>query len=91
VPAALANGRLLASSAGRWDGQVVARTSMHDLLFTLPGEEYPFENQVRVSWSEGVFDFSLFTEIGLANAHRAGELDAPHVLDAFLDMLVSYS
>jgi len=52
VPAAMAGGRLLAGAENRWERRVVARTSMHDLLFTLPGEPYPFAHEVRVFWDE---------------------------------------
>ena len=48
VPAAQAAGRLLASARAHWEGRVVPRTSMHDLLFTVPGYPYPFEDRPGV-------------------------------------------
>lgn len=53
VPVALSNAAVLAQARGRWQHMVVARTSMHDLLFTLPGEDYPFRSSVRVRWTSG--------------------------------------
>ena len=53
VPAALANATTLLAARQRWQHHVVARTSMHDLLFTLPGDDYPFSASVRVSWEAG--------------------------------------
>ena len=35
------------------------RTSMRDLLFANVGDAYPWAVSVRVSWSDGVFEFSL--------------------------------
>ncbi|VXB43963.1 conserved hypothetical protein [Aeromicrobium sp. 9AM] len=48
VPAALSNATTLVTAQRRWRNHVVARTSMHDLLFTRPDEEYPFTASVRV-------------------------------------------
>jgi hypothetical protein len=53
VPAALANATTLLAAMSRWGQHLVARTSMHDLLFTLPGDDYPFSSQVRVKWATG--------------------------------------
>ncbi len=53
VPVAVSNAAVLAQARGRWQHMVVARTSMHDLLFTLPGEDYPFRSSVRVRWTSG--------------------------------------
>jgi hypothetical protein len=55
LPAAAMAG-LLQQAKGRWDGKVTARTSVFDLLFTLPGDAYPFETTVRVSHAAGVED-----------------------------------
>lgn len=48
VPAALANATTLVIARARWESHLVCRTSMHDLLFTRPGDEFPFEASVRV-------------------------------------------
>lgn len=62
---------------------------MHDLLFTLPGDQFPFHEAVRVSWREGVFEFSLLVERGkLLTADRCFEPTADQVLEAFLMQLV---
>lgn len=88
VPAALANGRLLAAMPAGWHGRVVARTSMHDLLFTRPADRYPFPSAVRVSWSDDVYSFSLTNEVGVVAADKSHEPNAPSVLAAFLCQLV---
>ena len=87
VPAALVNSELLESARARWDGVVVARTSMHDLLFTLPGDPYPFEGNVRVSWLDGTFEFRLFRNGLIITADRCSELNSSLVLDSFLAQL----
>src|ERR1700674_3300350 len=87
VAAALVNADLLESARARWDGVVVARTSMHDLLFTLPGDPYPFDGAVRVSWLDGTFEFRL-TRKGLEiAADRCREPNSRLVLDSFLTQL----
>lgn len=48
VPAALSNATTLVALRPRWGQHVQCRTSMHDLLFTLPGANYPFDQSVRV-------------------------------------------
>ena len=89
VPAAAASARLLSAARPRWGGIVVARTSMVDLLFTRPGDEYPFEITVRVSWDDGIFEFRLHDRAGyrLVSADRCQAPNAPAVLDAFLFQL----
>jgi hypothetical protein len=63
---------------------------MHDVLFTRPGDEYPFDQSVRVSWSDGVYEFLLLVEgsrlVAAGDKCLAGP--APDVLDAFLVQLV---
>jgi hypothetical protein len=87
VPAALVNAGLLESVRERWDGVVVARTSMHDLLFTLPGDPYPFAGAVRVSWLDGTFEFRLIRNSLLVTADRCREPNAGLLLDSFLAQL----
>ncbi len=53
VPAAQANAITLAQARARWQHAVIARTSMHDLWFTLPGDDYPFASSVRVQTADG--------------------------------------
>lgn len=48
VPAALSNATTLTGARGRWGQHVHCRTSMHDLLFTVPGAEFPFTAHVVV-------------------------------------------
>jgi hypothetical protein len=63
---------------------------MYSLLFTLPGREDSFPEDVRGSWDDGVFEFSLHSKGHLITADRAREPSAPQVLDAFLHQLVAY-
>jgi hypothetical protein len=87
VPAALANADLLSEAEAQWSGRLVARTSMHDLLFTRPGDTYPFPLVVRVSVDGDVFEFQLRRTDLLVAADRATRLNARAVLDAFLMQL----
>jgi len=90
VPSALANAELLNGARERWSGRVIPRTSMHDLLFTRPGDEYPFARTVRVASESEAFRFELragFPSV-LVTADRATREKAPVVLDAFLLQLV---
>jgi hypothetical protein len=77
VRASVSNAGLLQQAKGRWDGKVVARTSMHDLLFTLPNKAYPWHTTVEVSYAEGVFEFQLVRGLLLVTADRATEENAP--------------
>jgi hypothetical protein len=87
VPAALANADLLSDAQPRWGERVVARTSMHDLLFTRRGDEYPFPVTVRVSVDADVYKFELRRDWLLVTADRARQENALIVLDAFLIQL----
>lgn len=87
VPAAHAVGALLAGAGERWESTVDAHSSMHDLVFTRPGDVYPWPEVVRVSWREGVFDFRLERNSILVTADRCRDDRAREVLDAFLIQL----
>ena len=90
VPAASANAQLLEGARDRWEGQVVARRSMHDLFFTVPGKSYPFPTSVRVHWDDGVFEFQLRSHQSrlLVTADRCTDSNSRAVLDSFLMQLV---
>jgi hypothetical protein len=60
LPGALATAALLKSVRNDWEDRVIARTSMHDLLLTLPNQGFPWEADVRVS-ARGVTLSSRFT------------------------------
>jgi hypothetical protein len=47
VPEAQANAWLLDRARDHWASTLIARTSMHSLLFTMPGDEHPFDRTVR--------------------------------------------
>jgi hypothetical protein len=57
---------------------------MHDLLFTRPGDVYPFPAFVRVSAADGVFEFQLWQQDRLVTADSAKRQNALGVLHAFL-------
>ncbi len=61
---------------------------MHDLLFTLPGREYPFDRDVRAAWHDGIFMISLIERDAITSTLDADESTAPTVLDSFLSQLV---
>jgi hypothetical protein len=90
VTAALVNADLLEGAESRWRGQVIPRTSMHDLLFTRPGDEYPFERSVRVAFNpdDETFAFTLMSQAGPVTGDVTRPETAPAVLDAFLMQLV---
>ena len=64
---------------------------MHDLVFTRPGDRYPFDESVDVAWDDGIFEFRLHTGQTLIAADRSHEDAAPDVLSAFLSQLVGDS
>lgn len=80
---------LLQSAEERWANQVVPRTSMADLLFTLRSEAFPWRTVVRVSWSPTAFEFQLSRDGRLITADRATGAHASDVLDAFLLQLTA--
>ena len=89
VPAALASLWLLEQALDTWASRVVAHSSMHALIFSRPGDAYPWPVQVRVSWRDGVYEFRLLEGQGgiLVSADRCFAKNAPAVLDAFLYQL----
>jgi hypothetical protein len=89
VPPAQANADLLVSLKAEWDGRVVARTSMHDVLFTLPGEPYPFRADVRVHSEDNVFEVTLARQGIVVTADRCHAGKVVSVVNAFLLQLVT--
>jgi hypothetical protein len=89
VPAAPALVTLLERARSQWGRRVAARTSMHDLLFTHPGDRYPFDECVRVAWRDGVYEFGLWSQRPsvLVAADRCFERSADDVLTSFLTQL----
>jgi hypothetical protein len=82
---------LLDTVASGWSERLVSRTSMHDLLFTLRGDGYPFSRSVRMSWATDTFEFTLYRRDQLVTADRSHSGKAPDVLATFLEQLVSES
>ena len=89
VPAAQANARLAERAQAGWEGKVICRTSVHDLWLTLPGDDFPWTADVRVSWTDEVFEFRLSRNGLLVTADRCREGSSLAVLDAFLHQLVA--
>ncbi len=88
VPPALANAWLLDQARAKWGTVVVAHSSMHDLIFSRQGDKWPWPVVVRVSWSEGVYEFNLLVDTGiLVSADRCLAPNASVVLDSFLYQL----
>jgi hypothetical protein len=88
VPEAQANAWLLDRARDRWASIVVARTSMHSLLFTMPRDGYPFDRTVRVAWSADVYEFRLAESLeAVVTTDKSFAAKAPVVLDAFLHQL----
>jgi hypothetical protein len=88
VPAAQANAELLRRAQERWSAHVVARTSMHDVWFTRPDDEYPFPRLVRVRGERDGFEFALLDDWVVVTGDHASLANAAAVLDAFLLQLV---
>ena len=86
VPAAQANAITLSQVRLRWQHCVIARTSMHDLLFTVPEDPYPFENSVRVRWASGRSEVIRLRGDVQVDDQR---LDADHV-DAAVDQALEW-
>jgi hypothetical protein len=89
--AAQAIANLLDATEPRWGGVLIARGSMHDALFTIPGELFPFPQTVRVSWANGVFEFKLVRNERLVTADRSFEANSVQVFEAFLTQLAGPS
>jgi hypothetical protein len=87
VPAALANATTLALAKPRWEGQLIARTSVHDLLFTLPGDSYPFRSMLTVQWRDGISTILRWQDELLAEETNAETPAVDTVLDAMLERL----
>lgn len=89
IPGAQANADLLGGAEAAWSGRVVPRTSMCDLLFTLPGDPYPFAADLRVTWENDVFELRFFRGGLLVSVDRCRAQNAPSVLGAFLRQLTA--
>ena len=89
LPGAMANAGLLESVRNDWQERVIARTSMHDLLFTLPEQGFPWAVDVRVSAVGDEFEFSLHRQGKVVTADRCIAANGRTVLQAFLEELVA--
>jgi hypothetical protein len=88
VPTAQASARLLRQAKPSWFGRVVPHSRMHDLTFTRPGDEYPFDECLNVSWWDGVYTLVLMKSPGVvitADKCTEGNIDA--LLTALLSQL----
>jgi hypothetical protein len=57
---------------------------MHDLLFTLPDDRYPWHKDLRVTAIDDAYEFKLSRDGHLITADKATAPNALAVLDAFL-------
>jgi hypothetical protein len=89
LPGALATAALLKSVRNDWEDRVIARTSMHDLLLTLPNQGFPWEADVRVSARGGDFEFTLHGKEGVVATDHRGAADGASVLRSFLEQLIA--
>ena len=67
----------------------MARTSVYDVFFTVPGAVIPWDDEVRVSWVHDSYEIGLMRAAALVAMNRCNEHDAPGILDAALTRLVS--
>jgi hypothetical protein len=88
VPAAQANATTLVAAQSRWQHHVLARTSMHDLLFTLPGQVFPFPSTVKVTWAYGTSAVARWQDNQLVEQIETGAEGVDAVVDAALARLV---
>ncbi len=89
VPAAQANATTLVGAHSRWQHHVVARASMHDLLFTMPGQVFPFPSMVKVTWAYGTSTVARWQDNQLVEQTETGAEHLDAVLDAALTGLVA--
>lgn len=61
---------------------------MHDLLFTMQGDSYPFANQVRVSSAGAVYEMRLIRNGLVVSGDRCTGATSASMLSAFLVQLV---
>ena len=87
-PPAQASADLLAAAATRWEPVLRAHTSLTNLVFSRPGESYPWSEAVWVSYKDGIFEFRLQGAAGgPAKTGRCPPEDAAAFLDDFLMQL----
>ena len=87
VPEALKSLAVLLSAHQKWHNAVEVRTSMHDLIFHMPGEPHPFERAVTVRWTFG--GTLQLEKRGIAEHSQKVTLEeAPGVVDRALKWLV---
>ena len=87
VPAAQANAITLSRARKRWQHAVIARTSMHDLLFTLPGDAYPFTSSVRVQSTNDHHVVLRWEDHRLVEENAADTDHIDTMLEGFLERL----
>lgn len=86
VPAALGNATTLMAARRRWSQHLICRTSMHDLLFTRPGDAFPFDDSVRVH-IDGVQHLVRRTHLEEVTEQECSVDDVDRVLDDALEAL----
>lgn len=86
VPAALSNATTLVAARARWGQHVHCRTSMHDLVFTVPGDKFPFTASVVVH-VDGSRHVVRRTVGGHAHEVECTAADIDRVVDEALEAL----
>ena len=81
--------RLLREAQPKWEGKVALGASLRDyLIFYRRGEAFPWETEVRLSYTDGALEFQLLRDrYHVITADRAKPENAYAVLDAFLMQL----
>ena len=90
VPPAMHCAALLRLAMPRWEDRVVVSSWwVHGLRFAAAGAELPPNEQVRVQWSNGTFEFKLTRgrQAGLVTGDRCRTKNGATLLDAFLVQL----
>lgn len=88
-PEAIRLAAMLSEAESEWGTRVVARQSHNNLLFTLPGDPYPFKATSEVWYEAGTFTFNLRVRSTLITADKCFEPSALRVLETFLYQLVA--
>ncbi len=87
IPDALKSLVVLLSAGRKWQNAVEVRTSMFDLIFTMPEGSYPFARSVTVRW-EGGGTLQLEKKGFPEHSQKVTLEEAPGVVDRALKWLV---
>ncbi len=88
VAPALAAALVLTEARARWEERVVVATAGNDLLFSRPGDAYPFPLDVRIGLAGTVYSVRLVAQTAVVEATEARPANVDAVLDTYLRRLV---